>query len=83
VAFVLKAYQKITILAVVLLLCFQQNITAQDSLSVIKPSKSFLKADPQRATMLAITFPGFGQIYNRKYWKIPIVYAGFGGFYYR
>ena len=35
--------------------------------------------DPKRALWLAIVFPGGGQIYNRKYWKLPLIYGGFMG----
>ncbi len=34
---------------------------------------------PQRAVWLSALFPGLGQIYNRRYWKLPIVVGGFMG----
>ncbi|WP_153796940.1 DUF5683 domain-containing protein [Foetidibacter luteolus] len=33
---------------------------------------------PSKATIRSAIFPGLGQIYNRQYWKLPLVYAAVG-----
>lgn len=47
-----------------------------DSISI---KKTVFKPNPTRSVWLAAIFPGLGQIYNRKYWKLPIVYGGVAG----
>jgi hypothetical protein len=59
-----------------------QNVSSKDTSAVDRHVKQIFKPEPLRATMLAVAFPGLGQIYNRKYWKIPVVYVGFGALVY-
>lgn len=60
-------------------------VIAQDTLlpvAKVKRTPRVFNPDPMKATMLAVSFPGLGQVYNRKIWKIPFVYAGFGALFY-
>lgn len=49
-----------------------------DSLAA-KEQKPVFNPDPKRALWLSVLCPGLGQVYNRRYWKIPIVVGAFVG----
>ena len=55
-------------------------VAANDTVKIkIKRDWTTWKPKPQKALWLALVLPGAGQIYNRKYWKLPIIYGGFVG----
>jgi hypothetical protein len=51
-----------------------ENIVIQDSIT----NKPIDPLTPSRAAFYSAILPGLGQAYNKKYWKIPIVYAALG-----
>jgi hypothetical protein len=68
-----------------ILLCFnleaQEFSAPKDSVKIsVSTQKKVLS--PKKASIYAALFPGLGQVYNGKYWKLPIVYGGYAGLIY-
>jgi len=55
------------------------NAFVSKDTALTKTEKKKIYSGPRRATLLSAVLPGLGQAYNKKYWKIPLIYAGFGG----
>ena len=52
------------------------NIQVKDT--VLSNNYEYNALSPSKAAFYSAIFPGMGQIYNKKYWKAPIVWAGMG-----
>lgn len=63
--------KKIAAILFVLVISLSAFAQKNDTLAVKK------KHSPTKATLMSLALPGLGQCYNKKYWKVPIIYGGF------
>lgn len=64
------------------LVWIDDQVELDKSTEKVLMKKEPFKPDPTKAVIYSAIFPGLGQIYNRRYWKLPIVYGGVLGLVY-
>lgn len=67
------------IAGLLLVVSFRVDAQEQDTSSVVT---SVRKHSPNKAVIYSAICPGLGQVYNKKYWKLPIIYGAGGAFAY-
>lgn len=67
------------IFGITCLLFLSLSASAQSDTSTVKKVQSKqINHSPKKAALYSTVLPGLGQVYNKKYWKVPVIYVGFG-----
>jgi hypothetical protein len=62
--------------------CFYGYANPAQQDSTVRDSTFHIKRNPKTAILCSAILPGLGQVYNRKYWKVPLVYGAGGAMVY-
>ena len=62
---------------VIILFTNTSYVFSQNNVIEIDTITNFKKSNPKKASTLSAILPGLGQIYNKQYWKVPVIYGGY------